>query len=147
LKIIPWAKKTGAEMHPIIRFGATLITLHIVAFGWLLFASAQQAPKMGVEDFELCLDMINRIATNFRLEDIIPSIEASGVAMIIMYIGYVLHFLPKSFNGAIERMVTRSGFVAQWLLIVAVIWIVMQCSAMLVAETGVAAGLPMYADY
>jgi hypothetical protein len=134
-------------MHPIIRFGATLITLHIVAFGWLLFASAQQAPKMGVEDFELYLDMINRIATNFRLEDIIPSIEASGVAMIIMYIGYVLHFLPKSFNGAIERMVTRSGFMGQWLLIVAVIWIVMQCSAMLVAETGVAAGLPMYADY
>jgi hypothetical protein len=44
-------------------------------------------------------------------------------------------------------MVTRSGFVGQWLLIVAVIWIVMQCSAMLLAETGVAAGLPMYADY
>ena len=91
--------------------------------------------------------MINRIATNFRAEDIIPSIEASGVAMVIMYIGYVLHFLPKSFNGAVQRMVTRSGFIGQWILIVAVVWIVMQCSAMLVAETGVAAGLPMYADY
>lgn len=146
LKIIPWAKKTGAEMHPIIRFGATLITLHIVAFGWLLFASAQQKPEFG-EDLTLCLDMLNRIAYNFRVEDIIPSIEASGVAIAVMYIGYVLHFLPKSYNGAIERMVTRSGFVGQWLLMVAVIWIVMQCSAMLMAETGVAAGLPMYADY
>mgnify|MGYP003294749135 FL=1 len=147
LKIIPWAKKTGAEMHPIVRFGATLITLHIVAFGWLLFASAQQAPKLGVEDYTLCIDMINRIATNFSIADILPAIGESGVAIAIMCIGYIMHYLPKRLNGTIVRMVTRSGFVGQWLLIVAVIWIVMQCSAMLVAETGVAAGLPMYADY
>ncbi|MBO5882768.1 MAG: MBOAT family protein [Alistipes sp.] len=147
LKVIPWAKKTGKEMYALVRIPATLITLHVVAFGWLLFASAQQAPKMGVEDYTLCLDMINRIATNFSFGDIIPAIDNSGVAMAIMYVGYVLHFLPKSFNTAMQRMVTRSGFVGQWLLMVAVIWIVMQSSAMLMAETGVAAGLPMYADY
>jgi D-alanyl-lipoteichoic acid acyltransferase DltB (MBOAT superfamily) len=147
LRIVPWAKKTGAEMHPIIRFGATLITLHIVAFGWLLFASAQQAPKMGMEDYTLFSEMINRITTNFHIADIIPAIQASGVAIAIMCTGYIMHYLPKRLNGTIQRMVTRSGFVGQWLLIVTVIWVVMQCSAMLVAETGVAAGLPMYADY
>jgi hypothetical protein len=147
LKIIPWAKKTGAEMRPIQRLAATLITLHVVAFGWLLFASAQQAPKLGMEDYTLCLDMINRIATNFHIADLMPAIEASGVAIAIMCIGYVMHYLPKRLNIAVQSIVTRSGFVGQWLLIVAVIWIVMQCSAMLVAETGVAAGLPMYADY
>ena len=147
LQIIPWAKKTGAEMHPIQRLAATLITLHVVAFGWLLFASAQQAPKLGMEDFTLCLDMINRIATNFHIADLMPAIESSGVAIAIMCIGYVMHYLPKRLNIAVQSIVTRSGFVGQWLLIVAVVWIVMQCSAMLVAETGVAAGLPMYADY
>ena len=147
LKIIPWAKKTGAEMRPIQRLAATLITLHVVAFGWLLFASAQQAPKLGMEDFTLCLDMINRIATNFHIADLMPAIESSGVAIAIMCVGYVMHYLPKRLNIAVQNTVTRSGFVGQWLLIVAVIWIVMQCSAMLVAETGVAAGLPMYADY
>lgn len=147
LKIIPWAKKTGAEMRPIQRLAATLITLHVVAFGWLLFASAQQAPKLGMEDYTLCLDMINRIATNFHIADLMPAIEASGVAIAIMCIGYVMHYLPKRLNIAVQSIVTRSGFVGQWLLIVAVVWIVMQCSAMLVAETGVAAGLPMYADY
>jgi hypothetical protein len=146
LKIIPWAKKTGAEMHPIIRIGATLITLHIVAFGWLLFASAQQKPAFG-EDLALCHNMIDRIATNFHLADIMPVVETSGVAIAIMCVGYIMHYLPKRLNVTIQRMVTRSGFVGQWLLIVAVIWIVMQCSAMLLAETGVAAGLPMYADY
>ena len=147
LKIVPWAKKTGAEMHPIVRFGATFITLHIVAFGWLLFASAQQAPKMGVEDYALFNDMITRIATNFHIADIVPAIGASGVAIAIMCVGYVVHYLPKSLNGTMQRMVTRSGFVGQLLLIVTVIWIVMQCSQMLLAETGVVAGLPMYADY
>jgi hypothetical protein len=146
VKIIPWAKKTGAEMHPIVRFASTLITLHIVAFGWLLFASAQQRPALG-EDLALCRDMIDRIATNFHIADIVPALEASGVAIAIMCLGYILHYLPKRLNFKIQSLVTRSGFIGQWLLIVVVIWIVMQCSAMLVAETGVAAGLPMYADY
>ena len=146
LKIIPWAKKTGAEMHPIVRFTSTLITLHIVAFGWLLFASAHQRPALG-EDLALCRDMIDRIATNFHIADIVPALEASGVAIAIMCLGYILHYLPKRLNFKIQGLVTRSGFIGQWLLIVVVIWIVMQCSAMLVAETGVAAGLPMYADY
>ena len=147
LPTIPWAKKTGAEMHPIVRCTATLITLHVVAFGWLLFASAQQAPKLGIEDYTLCLDMINRITTNFHLDDILPAIEASGVAIAIMCVGYMLHYLPKRLNGMVQSVITRSGFVGQWLIIVIVIWIVMQCSALLVAETGMAAGLPMYADY
>lgn len=147
LKIVPWAKKSGREMHPVVRISATLITLHIVAFGWLLFASAQQAPKMGVEDYTLFSEMITRITTNFHVADIMPAIQASGVAIAIMCAGYIMHYLPKRLNGTIVRMVTRSGFVGQWVLIVAVIWIVMQCSAMLVAETGAAAGLPMYADY
>lgn len=146
LKLVPWAKKTGAEMHPIVRFGATFITLHIVAFGWLLFASAQQKPEFG-EDLALCRDMIDRITTNFHVADIIPTIETSGVAIAIMCLGYILHYLPKSVNIKAQSLVTRSGFMGQWLLIVAVIWIVMQCSQMLIAETGVAAGLPMYADY
>jgi hypothetical protein len=100
-----------------------------------------------MEDYTLFSEMINRITTNFHIADIMPAIQASGVAIAIMCAGYIMHYLPKRLNGTIQRMVTRSGFVGQWLLIVTVIWVVMQCSAMLVAETGVAAGLPMYADY
>lgn len=146
LKVVPKAKKVGSDMRPMWRVLSTLLTFHIVAFGWLLFASAQQAPGLG-EDYHLAVDMLSRITSNFSFSDVIPAIEASGVACVIMVVGYVMHFLPKSVNGFAQRMVTRSGFVGQWLLIVVVVWIVMQCSAMLMAETGVAAGLPMYADY
>lgn len=147
LQVIPWAKKSGSEMHPIMRLPATLITLHIVAFGWLLFASAIQAAGMGIEDYTLCLDVINRIAHNFSWSDLMPAIQTSWVAIAIMCIGYVMHYLPKSLNHVIQRMITRAGFIGQWVLIIVVIWIVMQCSSMLIAETGTAAGLPIYADY
>ena len=147
LRFIPWAKRSGKEMSTIMRLPATLITLHVVAFGWLLFSSAIQAPSMGTEDYTLCLDIIHRITHNFSWADFIPTMERSGVSIAIMCIGYVMHYLPKSLNKSMQRMVTRSGFIGQWLLLVAVVWIVMQCSAMLIAETGTAAGLPIYADY
>ena len=147
LKIVPGAKKVGEEMRLICRVPATLLTFHIVAFGWLLFASAQLAPKMGVEDMTLFEDMINRIINNFSVSDFPLLVETSGVAMCLLVVGYVMHFLPRSLSVGIQSLVTRSGFVGQWLLIVVVVWVVMQCGAMLIAETGVAAGLPMYADY
>lgn len=147
LKVVPRSKKVGAEMKPLWRLLATLVTFHTVAFGWLLFASAQQAPKMGVEDYTLAVDMLQRIAYNFSIADFWSIVDGSAVALVLMAVGYAMHFLPRSLNGRVQSVVTRLGFVGQWLIIVAVIWVVMQCSAMLVAETGVAAGLPMYADY
>ena len=58
-----------------------------------------------------------------------------------------MHALPKSFSLGIQRVVTRLGFVGQLVIVVAVIWMVMQCNAMLAAESGVATGLPMYAAF
>jgi hypothetical protein len=93
------------------------------------------------------MDMLNRIAYNFSLDDALTLVKSSGVALLLLVVGYVMHFLPRSINNGIQTLVTRSGFVGQWLLIVVVVWIVMQCGAMIEDVTGVAAGLPMYADY
>ena len=147
LSIVSGAKKVGAEMRLVWRLPAMFLTFHIVAFGWLLFASAQLAPKMEVEDTTLFMDMLNRIAYNFSLDDALTLVKSSGVALLLLVVGYVMHFLPRSINNGIQTLVTRSGFVGQWLLIVVVVWIVMQCGAMIEDVTGVAAGLPMYADY
>lgn len=147
LAIVPGAKKVGAEMRLVWRLPAMFLTFHIVALGWLLFASAQLAPKMEVEDTTLFMDMLNRIAYNFSLDDALTLVKSSGVALLLLVVGYVMHFLPRSINNGIQSLVTRSGFVGQWLLIVVVVWIVMQCGAMIEDVTGVAAGLPMYADY
>ena len=58
-----------------------------------------------------------------------------------------VHIAEQNFDEALRRVVVRIGVVGQWLLLVAVIWLVMQSNLMLEASTGVAGGLPMYAAF
>lgn len=138
LEVVPGAKRFGAEMKPVWRVLATILTFNIVAFGWLLFT----ADDMSVVD-----DMLKRIAENFSFEELDTLLSGSGVAMVLMVVGYAMHALPKRFDLGVQRLVTRSGFVGQWLLVVAAIWMVMQCNAMLAASCGAANDLPMYAAF
>ena len=138
LSVVPKAKALGAEMKPLWRALGTLLTFHIVAFGWLLFT----AEDMGVVE-----SMLNRIAYNFSFGDFGAMVESSWVALLLMVVGYLMHLTSRNFDEALRRVVVRIGVVGQWLLVVAVIWLVMQSNLMLEASTGVAGGLPMYAAF
>ena len=135
---MPKAKALGAEMKPLWRVLGTLLTFHIVAFGWLLFT----AEDMGVVE-----SMLSRIAHNFSFGDFGAMVESSWVALLLMVVGYLMHLTSRNFDEALRRVVVRIGVVGQWLLVVAVIWLVMQSNLMLEASTGVAGGLPMYAAF
>ena len=138
LKVVPGAKTLGRDMKPVWRWLATAFTFNLVAFGWLLFT----AEDMGVVE-----DMLSRIANNFSFAEADALVSGSGVAMVLMAVGYVMHALPRGFDLGVQRVVTRLGFVGQWLLVVVAIWMVMQCDAMLAAESGAQTGLPMYAAF
>ena len=138
MRLVPAAKSVGAEMKPFSRVLATIFTFHLVAFGWLLFAA---------EDMAEVGDMLNRIIYNFSFADFLPMVQKSGVAMVLMVIGYVMHAMPRGVDNMCQRAVVRVGFVGEVLLLVVAIWMVMQCDAMLVAEAGAGAGLPMYAAF
>lgn len=138
LSVVPSAKTLGRDMGLLRRIGATFVTFNLVAFGWLLFTA---------EDMTVVGDMLSRIAYNFSFEEFVPMVEESKVAMIMLAVGYIIHFLPKSFNGSAVRGITRVGFVGEWIIIVAAIWLVMQCDALLMLHTGAGGGLPMYAAF
>lgn len=138
LSVVPSAKTLGRDMGLLRRIGATFVTFNLVAFGWLLFTA---------EDMTVVGDMLSRIAYNFSFADFVPMIEESKVAMIMLAVGYIIHFLPKSFNDSAVRGITRVGFVGEWIIIVAAIWLVMQCDALLMLHTGAGGGLPMYAAF
>lgn len=138
LGVVPWAKTLGRDMGFLRRIGATFVTFNLVAFGWLLFTA---------EDMTVVGDMLSRIAYNFSFADFVPMVEESKVAMIMLAVGYIIHFLPKSFNDSAVRGITRVGFVGEWIIIVAAIWLVMQCDALLMLHTGAGGGLPMYAAF
>ena len=138
MRLVPAAKSVGSEMKPLWRVLATIFTFNLVAFGWLLFAS---------EDMAEVSDMLNRIIYNFSFADFMPMVEKSGVAMVLMVIGYVMHAMPRSVDNMCQRAVLRVGFVGEVLVLVVAIWMVMQCDALLAAEAGAGAGLPMYAAF
>ena len=138
LKIVPNAKTLGRDMGFVRRVVATLFTFNIVAFGWLLFTSSDMAEVH---------TMLWRITNNFSFAEFVPMVEGSVVAMWLMVVGYVMHFLPRGFNDFSVRALGRLGFVGQWLVIVITIWLVMQCNAMLLLSVSAGGGLPMYAAF
>ena len=138
LKVVPMAKSLGSEMGVVRRVGATFITFHIVAFGWLLFTA---------EDMAQVQTMLWRIANNFSFAEFAPMVEESWVAMIMMVVGYVMHFLPRRLNDFWSRAITRLGFVGEVVVMGVVIWLVMQCDALLALNAGAGGGLPMYAAF
>lgn len=138
MRIVPGAKALGGDMSPLRRTFATIFTFNLVAFGWLLFTA---------EDMSVVGDMLSRIANNFSTADIWATIEANGVAFGLMVLGYLLHALPRRADEAMRRGVERIGFVGQCVVMVVAIWLVMQCGMLLAAQTGAAAGLPMYAAF
>ena len=138
LEVVPKAKRVGSEMKLAWRIPAVLLTFHVVAFGWLLFTA---------EDMAQVGDMLRRIVVNFSFAEIDALVHGSGVAMVLMVVGYAMHALSKSVDMGVQRMVTRLGFVGQCIVVVVVIWMVMQCDMMLAAECGAGGGLPMYAAF
>ena len=138
LRVIPSAKTLGRDMGVVRRVLATLFTFNLVAFGWLLFTASDMAQVQ---------TMLWRICNNFSLAEFVPMVEESAVAMVLMAVGYVMHFLPRLFNDLCARDLTRLGFMGQWLVMVVAIWLVMQCDALLALSVGGGGGLPMYAAF
>ncbi len=138
LGVVPWAKPKGEDMHPLVRIPSTLLTFIVVAFGWLLFTAS---------DMAFVGDILGRIAHNFAWSDMRGVVDASLPALLIMAVGYIAHFMPRSLDSALQRAVCRVGFLGEWLIIVVVIWGVMQCDAYLATLSADGAGLPMYAAF
>jgi type III secretory pathway component EscU len=122
LTVVPGAKSVGAEMRPVWRMLATLLTLHIVAFGWLLFNSP---------DMETVNTMIYNITHNFSFAELGELDKLSKVALGVIIAGYILHYMPRSLNDRVRCGVTNLNFVGQLIVVLATIWMVAECNDML----------------
>lgn len=138
MRLIPWAKAAGEQMNILLRIPSTIITFIVVAFGWLLFTAS---------DMAMVEDVVQRICYNFAWSDFVTLYDSAPVALIILAVGYISHFMPRAINVGLQRAVTRTGFVGAWLFVVVAIWITMECGALLAAYTGGDAGLPIYAAF
>ena len=142
-----WFAKTGSGMKLLPRAVGILVTFNIVAFGWLMFRSpdwstfAAMASKIfsgwSVAGFSFLETMAASVATD------LPS--ALAVPLAALAFAVFTHFLPSSSIDWSDRILARSGFLPQALLLVLVIWMAFQTTAILFP--GSASALPVYANF
>jgi D-alanyl-lipoteichoic acid acyltransferase DltB (MBOAT superfamily) len=134
LEKVPGSKALGKDMTVGRRIGASVLCFSFITITW---------PMICMDTWEGVADIYTKIFTNFAAGDFMILAHKAGFALVLVLIGYVMHFLPKRCNGMVIGWVTRSGFVGQLLILVATIWIVMQAQIMLAGD----GGLPVYAAF
>ncbi len=110
-------KPIGAEMKPWRRVLGVLITFHLVCFGWIFFRA---------DSMKTVQEMLTQIFTNFHPEVFFQFILGYKGVFALMVVGYLLHFMPKSAENALQGVVTRSPLLVQALMLATAIFIVVQ---------------------
>lgn len=99
------------------RLGGILLTFHFVAFCWIFFRNSS---------LDNSLLMLERIAYAFDTNLLPQIVEGYAPVLLFMAVGFLLHFLPRSWSAACQRGVIRLPLLGQALLVIAVIWLIIQ---------------------
>jgi alginate O-acetyltransferase complex protein AlgI len=101
----------------VINLISLLITFHFVCFCWIFFRAA---------NMEIAGQVISQIVNHFSGKILFDFISGYKVVMLLMLLGYVLHFLPRSIEVRSENWVTQSPLVVKASLMIAIIVLVIQ---------------------
>jgi D-alanyl-lipoteichoic acid acyltransferase DltB (MBOAT superfamily) len=107
-----WVK--GSKLKHVI---GVIVTFHIVCLAWIFFRATS---------YQSAIDMINQILFYFNGSVFFQFIEAYPVIVLLMVIGFLLHFAPKSWEIKTEQFVQQLPLVGKALVLVVVIWLVIQ---------------------
>ncbi len=105
------------ESHGIRRFLAVFITFHFVCFCWIFFRH---------HDFVSSIDMLNQIVLHFSPQVLPRLFVGYKMVFVLMLLGYVLHFVPDSWEKGCVRFVTWLPLIGKALLMLTVIYLVIQ---------------------
>ena len=105
------------KRNPIGKTIGGILTFHFVCFAWIFFRA---------DSIETVNQVLTQITNNFHPEIILEFISGYHWVLLLMVIGYVLHYLPFSRRRAAERALTRAPFWVQTLLLVTLIFLVFQ---------------------
>ena len=86
-------------MKPWRRVIGVLITFHLVCFGWILFRA---------DSMQTVGEVLTQIFTNFHPEVFMQFVVGYKGVFVLMVVGYILHFMPKSAENGLQAVVTRS---------------------------------------
>lgn len=106
--------------HPLIQALGVFLTFNFVSFTWIFFRS---------DSFASAWLMLSRIFTNFDPANLFVWISQYQVVAVLIVLGYLFHWTPKSLMDTLQKRLARTPLVLQALAIAAVIWILFQFRA------------------
>ncbi|HEX8515591.1 MAG TPA: MBOAT family O-acyltransferase [Bacteroidia bacterium] len=101
----------------ILKIAGVLITFHFVCFCWIFFKASSFADA-GI--------IISQIFHNFNGTAWRAMMEAYGVVFGIMALGYIIHFIPKSYQYYSEIVLSKITLVGRILVILVFLWVIIQ---------------------
>jgi D-alanyl-lipoteichoic acid acyltransferase DltB (MBOAT superfamily) len=117
MTIFPSMKSSGKTMKPLWRVTGTIVTFHFVCLSWIFFRA---------ETFETAIAMIKQIFTFFHPEIFIDLLKGYSMVFVIMTVGFVLHFMPRSLERKLVNRTIELPLVWQAVALTAVIVLIMQ---------------------
>jgi D-alanyl-lipoteichoic acid acyltransferase DltB (MBOAT superfamily) len=117
-KHFPSLKIAGTEMKPLRRLTGTVITFHLVCFGWIFFRA---------DSLPAGILILKQIFTDFRPEIFLQFIDGYRGVFLLLLGGYVMHFLPaRHVDSRLRHIVTQSPLFLQAVYLMIVIFIIVQ---------------------
>ncbi|MBT1711220.1 MBOAT family protein [Fulvivirgaceae bacterium PWU5] len=99
------------------RCAGWLLTFHFVCFCWIFFRA---------NDLEIAGQVLTQITSHFNAEVLSEFIGGYKMVLILMLMGYLLHFIPKTIEQRAEEFVIQMPLMAKAICLTMVIVIVLQ---------------------
>jgi D-alanyl-lipoteichoic acid acyltransferase DltB (MBOAT superfamily) len=99
------------------RILGVLITFHFVCFAWIYFRA---------DNMEVVSAMLTQITTDFHPGILADFIKGYPYVLMLMVLGYILHFIPSGVESRVQSLVVKSPFVLKVAYLVVIVFIVIQ---------------------
>ena len=101
----------------VLKVFGVIITFHFVCFCWIFF-KASSFHDAGI--------ILTQLFTNFNGSAFIPMVSAYGTVFGVMLLGYIIHFIPKSYQYFSEKFLSKITLAGRILILFIFIWIIIQ---------------------
>lgn len=110
-------RAVGAQMNPLRRAAGVFVTFNFVCFCWIFFRAGSM---------DMAFTVIRRIGTDFNARLIPEFLSGYKHVLILIVIGYMLHWLPDKYEIAAKRKTVDMPLILKSLGMTVLIWLVMQ---------------------
>lgn len=110
-------QKRGSKEKVRWRWFKVLVTFHFVCIGWVFFRSSS---------FEIAGQVFTQICTNFQANVLPQLLTGYAPAMLLIALGYLLHFTPHRLSRRIQAAVALQPLPVKALILVLAAYLVIQ---------------------